>query len=1037
MNQEDELDFGEDDLVPSSSTLIQPNNPQHALDHDPTALSTATTSSAPTPASHPPRSTPQAAHDESLDVLGNPLPKGWVSRVSKSTGDVYYRDTLRNTSSWEIPTHSAGTDPVEAPAPSPAAAPAPVQAVAQPQQAVSKERKPVEQPVKVKPAAAPATAPTGPSSSSSSRPPTGPASSRGTTETAPAPPSQPKLFVHPDRARLAGNAGSAANSPTSPATPAGPPTGPASRSAAPPSGPRSAGTNGASNQAMYPPRRGSAVAPAKQAQNGHALTAVKTAGNDAQPEWSYHTSLGALRIVAARPAAYPSPLPPPFRTSPAPSLLLALFPSGSATSPTVPTGPSANTSSASAAAPPSGPRASMQSRQPLPSQSAAIPAGPRNPVAPRSAPLPRGGRRSLPFAPGATGAATSAPTAPSTPAAPASALPRSAPRSASSANLVPVGPRAARKQEEEDQQKKKDKDSEEDNKKDRGPRFAATAGASWVGRGAPTPAASSGPRFAPTGSNADSAAPSPKVDDRWAAPASSRRGTPRDRESRRAEEEDSRGRGGKRSIPSTQDLDASLEDYQKDRPPSPADSRASASPDRGREREQDRRRDRNDSVASAESGGMTQSKKLEQQRLARIAAAQGEVVPGARRADRDLPPHLAASSSRRRSSPPPSSASRGARFAPPPTKAPSRAAPKGANALPVGAVQNSGWGARSQQNKDKLEREAREAKEKEERERKEREDRQRRRKEEEEEDRRRREERRKRDEDEREERRKRDEEERVIREEIRKQEEELQDRERRAAAYSNRPPRRERARSYSPPLPQDHARRRRRSRSPPPRRALSPLPLDTRSRSPPRGIRMPPSFRSRSLSRSRSPPPGQPIMRLGAGVLDFDDRRVDTRPPPGGGTRGRYRDPEVDDGRKADEAPLIRSAGPPIHMGGGGGGGRRRSLSPPPPASGRRGEKRPRGGRNGREPEREGEERRERSPPRRERSPPPPKTRAAPTPASTGGSLLSRISAPASLPQRPSANGNGSTSDVTPAKRGRDPHEVIRKEEEKRRKEGR
>lgn len=65
------------------------------------------------------------AHDESLDALGNKLPKGWVSRVSRSTdsGAIYYRNVKTNTSSWEIP-----TKPAEDVAASPAPAPAPAHA---------------------------------------------------------------------------------------------------------------------------------------------------------------------------------------------------------------------------------------------------------------------------------------------------------------------------------------------------------------------------------------------------------------------------------------------------------------------------------------------------------------------------------------------------------------------------------------------------------------------------------------------------------------------------------------------------------------------------------------------------------------------------------------------------------------------------------------------------------------------------------------------------------------------------------------------
>jgi len=50
-------------------------------------------------------------HDKSRDKHGNLLPPGWVSKVSSTLGDVYYRNIITNTSSWEIPTWPADTSP--------------------------------------------------------------------------------------------------------------------------------------------------------------------------------------------------------------------------------------------------------------------------------------------------------------------------------------------------------------------------------------------------------------------------------------------------------------------------------------------------------------------------------------------------------------------------------------------------------------------------------------------------------------------------------------------------------------------------------------------------------------------------------------------------------------------------------------------------------------------------------------------------------------------------------------------------------------
>jgi len=104
MHQEDELDFDEDDLVPqafampsssSSSSLQSRSQPHPATVTAPLSISTTTVST--------PASTKPPPHDTSLDSLGRKLPQGWVSRMSNTTGELYYRNTVSNTSSWEIP----------------------------------------------------------------------------------------------------------------------------------------------------------------------------------------------------------------------------------------------------------------------------------------------------------------------------------------------------------------------------------------------------------------------------------------------------------------------------------------------------------------------------------------------------------------------------------------------------------------------------------------------------------------------------------------------------------------------------------------------------------------------------------------------------------------------------------------------------------------------------------------------------------------------------------------------------------------------
>jgi hypothetical protein len=50
-------------------------------------------------------------HDKTRDKHGTLLPPGWVSKVSSTLGDVYYRNIVTNTSSWEIPTWPADQNP--------------------------------------------------------------------------------------------------------------------------------------------------------------------------------------------------------------------------------------------------------------------------------------------------------------------------------------------------------------------------------------------------------------------------------------------------------------------------------------------------------------------------------------------------------------------------------------------------------------------------------------------------------------------------------------------------------------------------------------------------------------------------------------------------------------------------------------------------------------------------------------------------------------------------------------------------------------
>lgn len=132
MHQEDELDFDEDELVLQPSAASITSTAQQPRPSDVAAAQPVVTQSATAPSATQQAS---AAHDPSLDATGKKLPHGWVSRISNTTGELYYRDTISNTSSWDIPTtsavvpaedHASASDPVQDTAQSqPASAPAP------------------------------------------------------------------------------------------------------------------------------------------------------------------------------------------------------------------------------------------------------------------------------------------------------------------------------------------------------------------------------------------------------------------------------------------------------------------------------------------------------------------------------------------------------------------------------------------------------------------------------------------------------------------------------------------------------------------------------------------------------------------------------------------------------------------------------------------------------------------------------------------------------------------------------------------------
>ncbi|GAA5935259.1 uncharacterized protein JCM15063_000983 [Sporobolomyces koalae] len=136
MHQEDELDFEEDELVPQASANIATTADAA---HSRTATEPAAIVLETTTAAQPPR---PKAHDPALDAQGRKLPPGWVSRLSNTTGELYYRNTVNNTSSWEIPTRDAAEPEGESPPSRPVEAVAPVAAVASVAPAAAQSQQP-------------------------------------------------------------------------------------------------------------------------------------------------------------------------------------------------------------------------------------------------------------------------------------------------------------------------------------------------------------------------------------------------------------------------------------------------------------------------------------------------------------------------------------------------------------------------------------------------------------------------------------------------------------------------------------------------------------------------------------------------------------------------------------------------------------------------------------------------------------------------------------------------------------------------------
>ena len=128
MTEEEELDFGEDELFDSNYSPSRAS-PAPAAPAAPAASSrrahaTSTRSSFPPALSAP--SAPPATTKENANLFdkdGRRLPPHWLSKLSATTGNTYYKDTRTGLSHWEIPQaewdtlDDSDTPPLEDPTP--------------------------------------------------------------------------------------------------------------------------------------------------------------------------------------------------------------------------------------------------------------------------------------------------------------------------------------------------------------------------------------------------------------------------------------------------------------------------------------------------------------------------------------------------------------------------------------------------------------------------------------------------------------------------------------------------------------------------------------------------------------------------------------------------------------------------------------------------------------------------------------------------------------------------------------------------------
>ena len=139
MTEEEELDFGEDELfdsnyspsraspAPAAPSLSHSQSRRTAVAAAPLSASIPTSARSAVSIAFPALPAPPAPTKENpnlFDSDGRRLPPHWLSKLSATTGNTYYKDTRTGASHWEIPQaewdlfRESDTPPLDDPTPS-------------------------------------------------------------------------------------------------------------------------------------------------------------------------------------------------------------------------------------------------------------------------------------------------------------------------------------------------------------------------------------------------------------------------------------------------------------------------------------------------------------------------------------------------------------------------------------------------------------------------------------------------------------------------------------------------------------------------------------------------------------------------------------------------------------------------------------------------------------------------------------------------------------------------------------------------------